>query len=151
MNIILAADHNGFEKKKILIDFLKAFNHSIIDAGNSIYDPQDDFPDYVEHLVEEMRKTPGSLGIAICGSGIGTSIAANKHKGIFCALCVLPVQAEMARLHAHANVLALSALYTQIDQMKEIVTTFLTTNENKEEKYIRRISKIKTLDLTREA
>lgn len=145
MNIILAADHNGFEKKKILIEFLRSLGYSITDAGNRTYEPEDDFPDYVESLVQKMRATPNSIGVVMCGSGVGTSIAANKYEGIFCALCSSTIQAKMARMHAHANVLALSASYTQIEQMKDILLTFIKTSENMEQKYIRRIEKVKNI------
>ncbi|PCM57380.1 ribose-5-phosphate isomerase, partial [Campylobacter sp. BCW_8712] len=102
--IYIASDHAGFELKEKICVFLKEKNIIFNDLGTNTC-ASCDYPDYAHLLAEKIDKR--SFGILICGSGIGISIAANRHKNIRCALCHESLSAELARRHNDANVLAL--------------------------------------------
>ncbi len=108
MHFFVASDHAGFELKAYVIEKLKQMGHSVKDLG-----PKDsnrvDYPDFANLLCENVLKNDKSFGILVCGSGIGMSIAANRHKGIRAALCHEPYSAAMSRAHNDANVLCLGA------------------------------------------
>lgn len=146
MTIFIAADHRGFELKKKLINFLKSKKYSVFDCGNTVYDPQDDYPNFVAELADRLLTTAsvirGALGIVICGSGVGVSVAANRFKGIRCGLGFDPHQIKHARENDHINVLALPSDYLDFEKAKAIVLAFLRGKPKKEEKYLRRIRKL---------
>lgn len=108
MQFFVASDHAGFELKAYVVEKLKQMGHSVKDLG-----PEDsnrvDYPDFANLLCENVLQNDKSFGILICGSGIGMSIAANRHKGIRAALCHEPYSAAMSRAHNDANVLCLGA------------------------------------------
>lgn len=108
MKFFIASDHAGFELKSYVIKILQQMGHNVEDLG-----PQDsqrvDYPDFANLLCESVLKNNKSFGILICGSGIGMSIAANRHKGIRAALCHEPYSAALSRAHNDANVLCLGA------------------------------------------
>jgi len=105
-SIYLGADHKGFEMKNYLKGKLKS-SFKIRDCGAFFFDPEDDYPDFAKNVAEKVAKDKNSFGLLICGSGIGMSIAANRHPKIRAALCLNPVMAEMARKHNNANILCL--------------------------------------------
>ncbi len=146
MKIYIAADHRGFELKNKLISWLKPRGYEVVDGGNTVYDPEDDYPDYISELAKRPLSTEavakGALGIVICGSGVGVSIAANRFKGVYCALGFNVEQVKHARENDHINVLALPADYLDFEKAKEFVKTFLMTKPIMKEKYLRRIRKI---------
>jgi ribose 5-phosphate isomerase B len=127
MTIALAADHAGFALKDALRDWLREDGHEVLDLGT-------DGPDSVEYprfgalLAEAVADGRATRGIAICGSGIGISIAVNRHPACRCALVNEPLSAALAREHNDANVIALGARLTGIDLAKACVTAFLTTD-----------------------
>jgi ribose 5-phosphate isomerase B len=100
----IANDHAGFNIKSEVIEILKNKNCEVIDIG-AVSNERADYPDFAHKLCEAVLKDEGSFGILICGSGIGMSIAANRHKGIRAALCHDAYTAKMARAHNNANVL----------------------------------------------
>lgn len=104
MKFYIATDHAGVAIKPAVISMLQARGHDVTDLG-----PQDasrvDYPDFAHKLCEEVLADKDSQGILICGSGIGMSLAANKHQGIRAALCHDAYTAAMARAHNDANVL----------------------------------------------
>jgi ribose 5-phosphate isomerase B len=146
MPIFIAADHRGFELKNKLIDWLKSERYQVIDCGNTIYDQEDDYPDFAfraaKSFLKVANKKSSSLGILICGSGIGVSIAANRLKGIRCGLCFDVEQTIHAKENDHINFLALAADYLDWEKTKKIVKAFLETKEKKKGKYLRRIKKL---------
>ncbi len=104
MKFFIATDHAGVNIKPDIIEMLKNRGHEVVDLG-----PQDnsrvDYPDFAHKLCIEVLANEGSHGILICGTGIGMSLSANKHKGIRAALCHDFYTAQMARAHNDANVL----------------------------------------------
>jgi ribose 5-phosphate isomerase B len=145
MTIFIAADHRGFELKNKLIKWLKSQKYQVIDCGNTIYDPTDDYPDYISEVTKRLLATEAvaeeALGIVICGSGVGVCIAANRFKGIRCALGFDVHQIKHGCENDHINVLALPADYINLTTAKRFIKTFLTTKPVMKEKYLRRIRK----------
>lgn len=127
MNIAIASDHAGFNLKKYLIEIFKKENIQFSDLGPENSDISVDYPDYANILAENLKNNPESFGILICGSGVGISIAANRHKHIRAALCFDINIAKLARLHNNANVLCLGARVTDFTYAAEIVKIFLST------------------------
>jgi len=126
MKISIGSDHAGYQLKSELIAWLKA-THSDVIIENKGCDSEEscDYSDYAHEVAEEVLK--GGVGILICGSANGVSIAANKHKGIRAALCWKKEIASLARQHNDANILSLPARYISVEEAKEMVEVFLTT------------------------
>ena len=143
MEIAIGSDHAGVETKKDLIAMLQESGFDPIDCGCYSADSVD-YPDIAEAVAAQvLRKS--ILGIIICGTGIGISIAANKIPGIRAALCTDVFSAEMARRHNDANILALGARISEMPVIKEIVSLFLTT-EFEGGRHQRRVDKINAIE-----
>ncbi|MBO4600845.1 MAG: RpiB/LacA/LacB family sugar-phosphate isomerase [Bacilli bacterium] len=140
MKIYIAADHKGVDLKGQVISYLENNNIEVIDIGLKNYE-LDDYPDFAFKVAEKVVKDKGSLGILICGNGIGMSIAANKVKGIRAARAVTVDDAFKAKNHNGANILALSS-EVDLATTKEIIDTFLVTKSGADERFQRRINKI---------
>ncbi|AJC87632.1 ribose 5-phosphate isomerase B [Campylobacter insulaenigrae] len=123
--IFVASDHAGFELKEKITLFLQDQKISYEDLG-----PFDasrcDYPDFAHSLSSKINEK--TFGILICGSGIGMSIAANRHKNIRCALCNEPLSAKLSREHNDANVLALGSRLIGVDMAFEIIVNFINTS-----------------------
>ncbi len=143
MKIYLGADHRGFELKEHLKLWLIEEEYEVVDCGNVKYDPEDDFTDFSFAVAEKVQQDPQSRGIVICGSGAGVNIAANKVKGIRASTGINADEVRYARKHDDLNVLAISAEYSDFEQAKKMIIIFLTTPFQPEEKYVRRLDKIK--------
>lgn len=136
MIIALAADHGGYELKNAIKDHLKEMGSvvfegqeekiQIADLGTNSADSVD-YPEYGKACGEEVKAGRAKLGIVCCGSGIGISIAANKVKGVRCALCTSVEMAELSRKHNNANILALGGRLTPTELALKIVDAWLTT------------------------
>ncbi|QOR01847.1 MULTISPECIES: ribose 5-phosphate isomerase B [unclassified Campylobacter] len=122
--IYIASDHAGFALKQEITKFLQEKNIIFEDLG-PFCDDRCDYPDYAHLLSSKIDEK--SFGILVCGSGIGMSIAANRHKNIRCALCNEPLSAKLSREHNDANVLALGARLSGVDMAFEIISNFLNT------------------------
>lgn len=145
--IYIGADHGGFDLKNSLFAVLKD-KYEIHDLGPNVYDPNDDFVDYAIKVAEKVANTKDSFGILICKSGNGMVIAANKVDGAYAALCLSPKHAEMARKDDNANILCLTAEYS--DMHHEIVESFLNTSfKGMNTKYGRRYTKITSYEKDR--
>jgi len=144
--VFIASDHAAVSLKAALQKLIPEAHWS--DIG-----PHDthsvDYPDYAEKLCAQIRTTPGSMGILICGSGIGMSIAANKIAGIRAALVENPVSARLAREHNDANVLCLGARFLAAEYAAEIAQVFLKTPASKDPRHGARVEKLKRLDQIR--
>ncbi len=127
MIIALAADHAGFALKDQLRDWLAEAGHEVVDLGTNGSESVD-YPRFGSLLGETIASRKAERGIAVCGSGIGISIAVNRNPACRCALVNEPLSASLAREHNDANVLALGARLTGIDLAKACVTAFLDTS-----------------------
>lgn len=140
--IYIGADHRGFRLKEEIKKWLELEHYEYRDLGASEYDKEDDYPD-ISLKIAEMVAIENGKGILVCGSGAGASIAANKVRGIRAGLCTSEKQTKAARNDDDINVLVLSADSVSVDDNIKIVSVFLGTMFGSEERYIRRINKIK--------
>lgn len=146
MKVYIGADHGGFELKNKLSAWLTGQSYDVVDCGNTKFEPTDDFPDFAFAVADNVAGDPGSRGIVLCRSAGGVTIAANKVSGIRCVTGVNPTDVAHNRGHDDANVLAISGDYTNENEAKELVKTFLATPFNGEERFVRRLKKIQDRD-----
>ena len=126
MRIALSADHAGFDLKDLLAAWLTETGHEVIDLGTNSADSVD-YPDYGARLARAVADGEADRGIAVCGSGIGISIAINRNPACRCARVDDPLSAQLAREHNDANVLALGARLIGGDMARACVAAFLDT------------------------
>ncbi len=139
--LLIASDHAGLELKTSLQKLLPQYKWQ--DCGPT-KDGKVDYPDYAELLAKKI--TPTALGILICGSGIGMSIAANKIPGIRAAVVENPIAAKLAREHNHANILCLGARFTAPEYAAEMIKAFTEAQPSTDPRHENRIKKISTLE-----
>jgi RpiB/LacA/LacB family sugar-phosphate isomerase len=144
MRIVLGADHNGVEFKKILIKHLAEIGHEVVDVGPDSTDSVD-YPDYAFAAAEMVAKGEADRGVLICGSGAGMSMAANKVAGVRAAVCLSPEAARLARGHNDANVLVLAGWQNDSGDVLEVLDSFLE-GEFDGGRHARRIDKIKAYE-----
>ena len=147
MKLYIGADHNGFEFKQQVADFLRRSGHEVVDEGDSKLSPDDDFPEFAGRTVSAMLGSNERFprGILICGSGQGMCIAANRFKGIRAALAWDQEEARAARNDDDSNVLCLSARYLELDDTIGIVHTWLMTPFAGAARFKRRIQELDEL------
>lgn len=141
MKIGIASDHRGYKLKEKIIEKLTKNGYQFIDYGTNSEESVD-YPMYAFDLCEGINKKEITFGIAICGTGIGMSIACNKVKNIMCARVVNAKEAKLAREHNNANVLALNE-NMKIKDIEKIIEIFINTKLLEDKKYSRRIKQIK--------
>ena len=138
--VFLASDHAGFKLKEEIKKFLIKKRNKVLDLGtkntNSV-----DYPDYAHLLSKKMKKNKNQFGILICGSGLGMSMVANKHKNIRAALCYDIRSTKLSRLHNNANVMAIGSRLIKKNVALKCVNTFLKTNFSGG-RHLRRVKKI---------
>ena len=144
--VYIGSDHAGLTLKEETGQYLRKAGYLVPDLGPCQFDPGDDFPDYAKKVCERVVKGNNKIGILICGTGQGMAIAANKIDGVRAAVCWNKKMARQARQHLDANVLCLGANYLDARKAKGIIEAFLKTKSSKEEKYSRRIKKIRELE-----
>ena len=127
MRIALASDHAGFPLKQELVTWLSAQGHDVADLGTHSGDSVD-YPDFGAKLARSVASGDCERGIAVCGSGIGISIAVNRDRKCRCARVDDPLSAALAREHNDANVLAFGARLIGSDMAKACVSAFLGTD-----------------------
>lgn len=142
MRIFLGSDHAGFELKARLVERLRDLGHEPVDCGPHAYDPADDYPPYVMAAAAATAQAPGSLGIVIGGSGNGEAIAANKVRGVRCALAFSEETARLGREHNDANVLSLGARMYDADTAVRFAEIFVATPFSHDPRHVRRIGQL---------
>ena len=138
--VILASDHAGFKLKEEIKFLLDKKGAKVIDLGTNNISPVD-YPDYAHLLSRKIKKSSNFFGILVCGSGIGMSIAANRHKNIRAALCNNVRAAKLSRKHNNANVITIGSRMIKKNIALKSVLTFLKTNFESG-RHLRRIKKI---------
>lgn len=140
MKIYIASDHAGFCLKETLKEFLNTLGHEVNDLGTNSKDSVD-YPDYANALAKALNL--GEFGVLVCGSGIGISIAANRHENVRCALIHDSLSARLARMHNDANVIAFGERLIGTDVAKDALLTFLKTEfeGGRHENRIKKINK----------
>ena len=145
MRIAIGCDHGGINLKPVLIAYLEKQGVEFKDFGTFTKDSCD-YNDYAEIVGNAVAGGEYDLGILICGTGIGMSIAANKIKGVRCAHCHDVFSAKMTKLHNDANIIAFGERVIGPGLMLEIVDAFIHTGFSNDERHVRRVEKIKALE-----
>lgn len=146
MKISIACDHGGFDLKLFIIKWLKEKNYSVIDLGNEVYNPDDDYPDFAEKVAANIITGNSDKGIIICGSGVGACIAANKIKGARASVCHDTYSAHQGVEHDNMNILCLGARIIGEELSKELILAFLNATFFNEIRYNKRLEKINILE-----
>jgi ribose 5-phosphate isomerase B len=146
VRVALGVDHRGFLIKRDLIDLLRGDGHDIVDCGTDS-DASVDYPDIAAAVSRAVVSGDAERGIVVCGSGAGAAIAANKLRGIRCAIAHDTYTAHQCVEHDDANVLALGSAVVGIELVRELVRTFLAARfEGGVERYARRLDKVQKLE-----
>jgi len=125
--VAVAADHGGYELKSVLLPELRALGFDVLDLGTN--GPESvDYPDFAEKVAAAIETGKARFGVLICGTGIGMSIAANRHRKVRAALCHDVTSARLARQHNDANVLTLGGRLIGTEAAKDCLKTFLSTS-----------------------
>lgn len=148
MKVYLAADHAGFELKEKVKEFLKKEGYEIKDFGAIVFDPEDDYPDFISQAAEAVSKDPGSKAIIFGGSGQGEAIVANKFPGVRAAVYYGKAEKmpSLTRQHNDSNILSLGARFLTEKEAISGVKLFLETPFSEELRHVRRIEKIKKIE-----
>ena len=149
MTIYIGADHNGFALKGELIAFLEREGYTVVDEGNTVLDPVDDFPGFAAKVATAVRSDASgqSRGILLCGSGQGVCIAANRFSGIRACVCADTMQAVASRNDDNANVLCLPARYISREDAVVVVRAWLKTPFDGAERFKRRIQQLDAFEV----
>jgi len=142
----IATDHGGFDLKEELIAHMHEAGHEVIDVGAYSLDPRDDYPDYVIPLAEAVATGQVERGIAVCGSGVGASICANKVPGIRAALINDHYSARQGVEHDQMNSLCIGGRTVGLAVAKDLVDAFLAARFSGEERHLRRLRKVALLE-----
>ncbi|WP_069658367.1 RpiB/LacA/LacB family sugar-phosphate isomerase [Arcticibacter eurypsychrophilus] len=146
MKIGIAADHAGFEQKQQLIDLLTDAGYDVTDYGAHAYDAADDYPDIIVPLGRAIAKKEVDRGIAVCGSGVGVSVAANKIAGVRAALITESYSAHQGVEHDDMNLICLGGRVIGLALIWELVQTFVQANYDGGERFERRLNKVIALE-----
>jgi ribose 5-phosphate isomerase B len=150
MHIGIAADHGGFELKAQLTVALKAIGYEVTDFGAYQLVVGDDYPDFVVPMSRAVASGEVTRGLAICGSGVGACIAANKIPGVRAALIMDTFSAHQGVEDDDMNVMCMGGQVTGYALSLDLVQTFLNANFKMDERFIRRLAKVAALENTNE-
>ena len=148
MRIALGCDHGGVLLKPDVREVIESLGHESLDLGTCSTDPVD-YVDFAVRVAQAVAAGEADLGVLMCGTGIGMSIAANKVPGAYAARVEECYSARMARLHNGANILCVGGRTVGPEVAREVVRIFLTTEPSPAERHVRRRDKIKALESAR--
>ncbi len=146
MRIGVAADHGGFELKLKLVEVLKATGYEVVDFGAKNMVPGDDYPDVVIPLARAVANKEVTRGLAICGSGVGACVAANKIPDVRAALITDPFSAHQGVEDDDMNIMCLGGRVTGFSLSWDLVQNFLNAKFKGDERFVRRLAKISGLE-----
>lgn len=144
MKVYIGADHNGFELKKHLSEFLRRSDYEVVDEGDKKLSPDDDFPQFAGRVVSAMKASDEAdpKGILICGSGQGMCIAANRNKGIRASLVWDVEEARLSRNDDNANILCLPSSLIDERDAEIIANVWLKTPFANAPRFVRRLNQL---------
>lgn len=142
MNISIGCDHGGYQLKTFLLEELKECGHALFDCGAYAEDDSDDYPDFTLKVAKTIQSGKAERGILICGSGVGTSIAANKLRGIHAAICHDTYSAHQGVEDDDMNVICLGGRVIGSALALELVNKFLDARFSGAERHQRRLNKV---------
>jgi ribose 5-phosphate isomerase B len=146
MRVGIATDHGGFSLKQELVAELRAAGHEVVDFGAHSLNEGDDYPDYVLPLARAVGASDVQRGVAICGSGVGASVCANKVRGIRAALIHDHFSAKQGVEDDHMNILCMGGRTVGPAVAWDLVQTFLAARFNSAERHLRRLSKVAAVE-----
>jgi ribose 5-phosphate isomerase B len=147
MRIGMAADHGGFHLKRQLIEDLKTLGYEVVDFGAHDLTPEDDYPDFIVPMARAVAQREVERGVAICGSGVGASVVANKIPDVRAALITDVYSAHQGVEDDDMNVICLGGRVTGYALALDLVQTFLKARFRGEERFRRRLEKVTALEI----
>jgi ribose 5-phosphate isomerase B len=146
MRVGIATDHGGFTLKENILSQLRAAGHEIVDFGAHDLNSEDDYPDVVIPLARAVAAGEVERGVAICGSGVGASVCANKIRGVRAALIHDHFSARQGVEDDHLNILCMGGRTVGPAVAWDLIQTFLAAEFSKAERHLRRLSKVASLE-----
>jgi ribose 5-phosphate isomerase B len=146
MRVGIATDHGGFSLKEEMVTQLRAAGHEVIDFGAQSLSPDDDYPDVVVPLAQAVAEGKVDRGVAICGSGVGASVCANKVPGIRAALIHDHFSARQGVEDDHMNILCMGGRTVGSAVAWDLVQTFLAAEFSQAERHLRRLKKVALIE-----
>lgn len=146
MKIYLGTDHAGFEFKEQIKKYLIKKGYDVVDCGAHVFDADDDYPDFISIVGENVGKNKDSYGIVLGKSGAGECMVANKYRGVRAFLAVNEKNVKLARQHNNANIISLGSEIVTLQTAKKLIKLFLQTPFSGDQRHIRRINKIKEIE-----
>jgi ribose 5-phosphate isomerase B len=147
MQLGIATDHGGFGLKEDLVARLRAAGHDVVDFGATELNPDDDYPDFVVPLARAVASGKVERGVAVCGSGVGASICANKVPGVHAALILDHFSARQGVEDDHMNIICIGGRTVGPGVAWDLVQTFLAAEFSQAPRHLRRLSKVASLEL----
>jgi ribose 5-phosphate isomerase B len=147
MKIFIGADHRGFELKTQILNWMYSLGHEVEDCGANELVLRDDYVDFAGIVGRKVAEELGNRGIVICGSGAGVDITANKINGIRSSIGFNVEQVKAARRDDNLNVLALASDFALFEDAKVLIETFLSTAYDPTDNHVRRLEKIRNLEI----
>jgi ribose 5-phosphate isomerase B len=146
MRVGIATDHGGFGLKEELVAYLRGEGHEVVDVGAYSLNPGDDYPDFVIALAQAVAAGKVERGLAVCGSGVGASVCANKIPGIRAGLVQDHYSAHQGVEHDDMNILCIGGRVMGFVVARELVDAFLAAKFTQEERHVRRLRKVAALE-----
>jgi len=146
MRVGIATDHGGFGLKQELVAHLLEAGHEVVDVGAHSLNPSDDYPDFVIPLAHAVVAGKVERGIAVCGSGVGAAVCANKIPGIRAALIHDPFSAQQGVEDDHMNIICMGGRTVGPAVARDLVDTFLASQFSQAERHLRRLAKVASLE-----
>ncbi|MFO0788240.1 MAG: RpiB/LacA/LacB family sugar-phosphate isomerase [Pirellulales bacterium] len=146
MRVGIATDHGAFDLKNDMIERLVQAGFEVIDFGAETLDPKDDYPDFVIPLARAVASGKVDRGIAVCGSGVGASICANKVPGVRAGLIMDHYSAHQGVEHDHMNVICIGGRVAGVEVAWDLIQAFLEAHHSSEERHLRRLAKVAALE-----
>ena len=146
MHVGICTDHGGFELKGVLAQKLRAAGHEVTDFGAFSLNPQDDYPDFVIPLARAVAEGTVMRGVAVCGSGVGAAVCANKIAGVRAALIEDHFSARQGVEDDHMNILCLGGRVVGAELAWDLVEAFLSAQFSQAERHLRRLGKVAALE-----
>jgi ribose 5-phosphate isomerase B len=146
MRVGVATDHGGFGLKEELVRHLSEAGHEVIDVGAYSLSPGDDYPDFVIPLAQAVASGQVERGVAVCGSGVGASVCANKIPGVRAGLIQDHYSAQQGVEDDHMNILCMGGRVVGPAVARDLVDTFLAAEFSQAERHLRRLAKVASLE-----
>jgi ribose 5-phosphate isomerase B len=146
MRVGIATDHGGFDLKEELVAHLRKAGHEVVDVGAHSLNPGDDYPDFVIPLAQAVVAGKVGRGIAVCGSGVGASVCANKIPGVRAGLIHDHFSAKQGVEDDHMNIICMGGRTVGPAVARDLVDTFLAAEFSQAERHLRRLGKVATLE-----